>query len=130
MSLKVLWIMWSNRRHTKRIKPLSRSNNFTNDINFIIGEVFYLVHCCFMHNLRCNRPARKVNIILPTYLFTEDFKIYWFKSIAIRHKNGDKKRKDITLRKSDLKLKNYISMYCIGTFYTSPNIVYSINGTL
>ncbi len=76
-----------------------------------------------------NSTGRKVNIIFPTYLFTEEFKIYWFKSISIRHKNGDKKRKDITLRKSDLNLKNYIFMYCIGTYYTSPNIVYSVNSS-
>lgn len=99
---------------------------FVNHIDFLIGEVFYLLHSCYKHD-----PARqRCNIIFPTYIFTRYFQVSWFGSTHIRHKNGNHLRKDIILRKLDLKLKSYIFINNLGNFYTSPNIVYLIKGTM
>lgn len=99
---------------------------FVNHIDFLIGEVFYLIHNCY----KLKGGNSRGNIIFPTYIFTRHFRLAWFGSTLIRHKNGNRRRKDITLRKLDLKLKSYVFINHIGDFYTSPNIVYLIKGTM
>lgn len=101
---------------------------FVNHIDFLIGEIFYLLHNC--HRQTVKSKKRLSCIIFPTYIFSLEFNNNWFCSYYIRHKNGNKYRKDIVLRKLDLRLKNYVFINYTGDFFDSPNIVYLTRSTV
>lgn len=101
---------------------------FVNHIDFLIGEIFYLIHNCYRQTVKSKQ--RLSCIIFPTYIFSPEFNNNWFCSTSIRYKNGNRFRKDISLRKLDLRLKSYVFINYIGDFYTSPNVVYLIRSTV